>query len=247
MNSLVTLLTLMSQTPSRTESPLNVSFTVAPLLGAPKQAPTLEVVVSNTANHALDVMRFESDPCFAQFQLALTLTLPDGKKALAASCPIRSWPGSKGTLAAGASETRTLDLAKVFPSVTWAAGRYGVEVAWEPQALESYFAGQYVWHASQWSLDGETFVLARPLGHVRVAKGKTVTLPGGGQLTFIAHGHKRTHPGQTSPLMLEGALDGKEFGVSIGGSHRFAVEGQTFVLTTHSYDEWMELDCFGRL
>lgn len=230
------------------EALLTVSFVITPVLGAPGAAPKLEVTLHNESAKSLEFMRFEADACFAQFFLSLGVTLPNGTKAQPAGCPIRSWPGVKGTLAAGAKEKRVLDLARVFPGVKWAAGKYGLVVEWDPKALEAYFDGAYATRASQYSLNESFFVLAKSLGSVRVTKGQSLKLPGGGTFTFDSHGHKRTmEGGPPSPLLIRGALNGKPFDVALdaGDAGRFTIDGLTFVLRAHEYDGWMELDCFG--
>lgn len=200
-------------------------------------------------------MRFDGDACYAHFFLELVLTLPDGTKPQAAGCAIRSWPGVKGTLAAQASDARALDLATLFPSVKWTAGRYGLELGWRPDALDGFFAGAFSWRASQWSVSGDHFVLAPVRSSGRVERGKTLTLPDGTQLKFVAHGHKRTMVGgPSSPLIIHGELtaaNGKpapfEVSVHVEESRIFRLPGgHAFELGKYEYDGWMELKYFGK-
>jgi hypothetical protein len=260
MAELAVLLLVMAQhapPPASKESPLEVRLVVSPRLAAPGKPPTLDVTVTNQAPRALDVMRFPSDACFAHFFLELSLTLPDGTGAVAADCPIRRWPGNKASLAAGASETRRLALATIFPAVTWGPGRYHLEASWNPAGLAGYLGGAYAWGAEQQSRGDGHFTLAAPLGTVRVEKGKTVTLPDGARLTFAAHGHKRTlEGGPPSPLIIHGAfaapkqpeLKDFDYALHLEETRVFRLDGDaTFELVDHAYDAWMELAYFGHL
>lgn len=258
MSSLAVLLLVMAQTapPLPPAAPLAVRFTVSPLLGKPGTAPALTVTVENVGPRDLDVMRFSSDACFAHFLLELWLTLPDGTKATAADCPVRSWPGTKGTLAKGATETRRLSLASIFPAVKWSRGRYRVEAMWSPHGLAEPFGGAYAWGAAQQEHGEGRFTLAAPLGTVRVEKGQAVTLPDGARLSFGAHGHKRTMEGDTSPLLVHGGFAApkqrtlEDFDASLHLEHSRVLQlkgGYTFELLDHAYDAWMELAYYGKL
>lgn len=236
---------------------LAISFTISPLLAEPGAAPKLQVRIENTTTNALEVMRFESDACFAHFFLSLPLTLPDGTKPEPAGCPIRSWPGVKGTLAAGAAEERELDLAKIYPSVKWTRGRYALHPEWHPEELTSYFGGHYVLGASQTSVNAEHFDLLAPVGKFRVERGHEVTLSDGARFSFVAHGHKRTMGGgPSSPLIIHGAfaapgkkvLEPFEEHVQTEETRVFRLPGGfTFALGRYDYDGFMELSYFGPL
>ena len=236
---------------------LAISFTISPLLAEPGTAPKLHVRMENTTKNSLEVMRFESDACFAHFFLSLPLTLPDGTKPEPAGCPIRSWPGVKGTLAGGATDDRELDLSKIFPAVKWTRGRYALHPEWHPDELTSYFAGRYVLGASQTSLNAEHFDLLPSLGKVRLERGQEVTLPDGARLSFLAHGHKRTMVGgPSSPLIIHGAfaapgkkaLEPFEEHVQTEETRVFKLPGGfTFELGKYEYDGFMELSYFGPL
>lgn len=257
MSALAVLLLFMNQTPPPPrESPLAISFFLTPLLREPGGAPKLQVMMENTGARALEVMRFESDACFAHFFLALPLTLPDGSKPEAAGCPIRSWPGAKGKLAGGAREQRVLDLAAVFPSVKWTRGRYALQPRWNPAPLDAYFDGAFAWRANQHSRNADSFELLPSLGQVRVERGQEVTLPDGARLSFLANGHKRTLvDGPPSPLIIHGAFaaPGKktlapfEVHLEMEETRVFRLLGGfAFELVKHEYDGWMELRYFGR-
>lgn len=235
---------------------LVVAFDISPTLKEPGAPPKLRVTMRNDTDKPLEVMRFESDACFAQFFLELPLTLPDQTTPPPAGCPIRSWPGVKGTLAAGAEESRELDLATIFPGVKWVRGRYRLPVKWNPKALEAYFGGKFVHDASQTSLNVQAFDLVNPLGKFRIERGKEIALPDGARFAFSAHGHKRTmEGGPPSPLIIHGgfaapkgkALEPFEVQVFADESRVFSVgDGFTFELVKNEYDAWMDLVYFGK-
>lgn len=235
---------------------LIVSFNISPTLKEPGAPPKLRVTMRNESDKPLEVMRFESDACFAQFFLELPLSLPDQTTPQPAGCPIRSWPGVKGTLAAGAEDVRDLDLAKIFPGVKWTKGRYRLPVKWNAKQLESYFDGQFAYGASQTSLNVQAFDLVNPLGQFRIERGKEVALPDGARFAFSAQGHKRTmEGGPPSPLIIHGgfaapkakALEPFEANVFTDESRLFKIgDGYTFEFVKHEYDGWMELVYFGK-
>jgi hypothetical protein len=237
--------------------PINVTFNIVPPLKAPGTPPRLRVTIGHVGPKPIPLMRFQSDACFAHFFLELPLILPDGSKPQAASCPIRSWPGVKGTLAPNELETRELDLSQIFPSVKWGRGRYLLSPAWSSEQLESYFGGEYATESTTSSVNQPFFELAPSLGKVRIERGKEVTLPDGARLSFTAHGHKRTKEGgPASPLIIHGGFAApKEKTLTTFETRVFPDErsvftigdGFTFELVKHEYDGWMELVYFGRL
>ena len=243
--------------PVRSKDALSVSFVVSPLVLEPGRPPALTVTMRNKSGRPIQVMRFDVDACFAHFQLALSLLLPDGTRPEPADCPIKAWPGVKGTLATGASEERHLDLAQLFPSVRWTAGRYGIDAAWHPDALAASFEGAYAWGSDGWSINDTHFTLAPVVGAGRVERGQELKLPDGARFAFTAHGHKRTMAdGPPSPLIIHGtfAAPGKEKGEPIEvflqteEGRLFHLDGgYTFELVKHEYDGWMELRYFGKL
>ena len=236
---------------------LAITFVLSPQLKEPGAPPRLRVTMENTSDQKIEVMRFESDACFAHFFLSFPLTLPDGTKAEAAGCPIRSWPGVRGTLAKGASETRELDLGRIFPGVNWTRGKYALRVEWNPAELELYVGGKVAWRAKQSSLNVDHFTLMPALGKVRIERGQELTLFDGARLSFVAHGHKRTMVGgPESPLIIHGAFAAKgqkaltpfEVHVFADESRIFSLpDGFTFELVEQEYDGWMKLNYFGRL
>ncbi len=91
---------------------------------------------------------------------------------------------------------------------------------------------------------------------IRVNRGAVASLGGQQRMRFVAHGHKRTHAGQASPLILHleffqsAAEDGsgtvsdrEEFSRNLftAESKMFTWRNWQFVLEDHAYDEWMQL------
>ena len=244
---------LMARHGSAAESVLHVRMQVAQSLAAPDQPPDLVVQVRNDGPSALPFMHFENDLCFAQFYLQLALRRPDArvdKPQLA--CAILSWPGSERSLTPGATLSRRLPLARLF-SGPFPKGHYEVEVDWNPQALTSYFAGKYAWRADSTEHGNTGFDLLAPIETVLIEKGHTVKLSDGAQLTFHAHGHKRTRPGQVSPLIIHGAFRApggtqQEFSFNLFTDEDrsfFLQDRYRFALLDHQYDHSMRLAYYG--
>lgn len=82
---------------------------------------------------------------------------------------------------------------------------------------------------------------------VTVAKGGSVEL-GEATMTFVAHGHKRTRPGETSPLLLTtryqvpGAETEELHGSLDGAPMRWTWRDHRFTIRAHQYDASMQLE-----
>lgn len=238
------------------DAPLHVHFAVTPVLAEPGAAPRLIVEARNASARALPFMRFDSARCFAHHFLKLSLQGPGGPIAVDTTCPVRSWPGAKGTLEVGAVERRTLDLKELFPTATWAAGRYELQLAWDCAELRPVFGGAYAWRASQTSRRSGSFTLAKAIGRGRAEKGKELVLPDGARLKLLGHGHKEVMAGEPeSPLIVYGAfapsakapLEEFSFNVFTREGGLLPVADRTFVLGDYAYDSWMDVTCFGAL
>lgn len=85
---------------------------------------------------------------------------------------------------------------------------------------------------------------------VRVERGETVTLADGHQLEFVAHGHKRTHANQASPLIVRTrwslpGFEPTEHSVNLQTSddeRSWSVRDVELTLLDWDYDAWMELE-----
>lgn len=235
--------------PATTKPPsVEVAFAVRPIVGP--GVPVLRVRLTNSGTTPVRYARFANAACFAASYLKIALVKPDGKPATPPLCQVDDWPGTDAELAPGGVATIELPFDQLFGKL--GPGIYSLEVDWDTSWIESTRPDLAI-GASQWSLDGDRFAIARPLSTFRIQRGASVTLPRGGRLTFKGHGHKRTYPGQESPLMIHGTLEvGKtttEVSVSLMTSARrwFQVEGRVFELVGHAYDEWMELAYYGPL
>lgn len=233
--------------------PLEVRYELTPRLLAPGQSPTLTVTAKNLSGRDLVFEAFDSPQCFADMYLDLKLTGPQGAVALP-PCVVKTWPGTDQPLAPGASVTRELPLAQLYPAVTWEAGHYEVWATWTAARLASLTGNRFQLGARTASGGLVRFRVAKALTRVTVAVGKTVTLvPNQLELQFVAHSHKRTLvDGPRSPLMLSarlgppGALKDVDVNISLEGTSRsFVLGGHLFGLVSYSYAESMELDYFG--
>ena len=168
-----------------------------------------------------------------------------------AGCPIRDWPGTSGTLAAGATERRELALTELFPDRSWEKGRYQLLASWEPAALEKYFDAGFAWRARWTSRNAPGFTLADPAAKLRIEAGKEATLPDGARLRFAGNGHKTMMVGgPESPLIIyggfaaPGAKEPSTFERSLYPDENSVLtlgEGYAFLLGAYQYDGWMEL------
>jgi hypothetical protein len=176
--------------------------------------------------------------------LALSLQRPDGTTTRAdPECPSLSFPGVKGRLAAGATESRVLDLHALLP-VAWKTGRYTLNASWvSPGVGASSGTVQALWIAA-----------ARTA--FRIPRGEVHELPDGARLAFDGHGHKQMIGDQPSPLIIRGrfapphqaALEPFEVKVETQRSRFFRVRNDyVFALAAHGYDEWMQLAYYGAL
>lgn len=234
--------------PSRS-SFFQVSFRVDPEVG--EHAPTLVVSVRNPTAQAVPFVRFADARCFAFHHLDLQISRK-GKPIALAPCAVKDWPGVAGSIAAGAEERVVLPFAELAAS--WPRGTYEIAVHYDPTELERATNTTAV-HATQSSLNAESFTIARPLKQFRIAARKSVTLPDGVILEFGGHGHKRTSPGQASPLIIGGTITLKggksdSFSANLFPSEsrlfRLA-DGRVFELVDHAYGEWMDLRYYGKI
>jgi hypothetical protein len=235
--------------PPLSRSILHVSFQVDPVVG--EHPPTLVVSVRNPTAQTVPFVRFADTRCFAFHHLGLQITRK-GKPVALAPCVVKDWPGVVGSLAAGAEERVVLPFAELAAS--WPHGTYAIAVHYDPGELERSTSTTAA-HASQSSLNTESFTIARPLKQFRVAARKSVTLPDGVILEFGGHSHKSIGPGQTSPLIVGGKITVKggkpdSFYASLypPASRLFTLaDGRVFELVDYAYDEWMDLRYYGKI
>jgi hypothetical protein len=145
----------------------------------------------------------------------------------------------------------TLRLATLFPDEKWSDGDYLLEAEWNTANLTEATGAKFTLGASMAHGGHDSFRIARMLAQVHAVRGVELRLVDGLQFEFVAHGHKRTLEGDTSPLILaarlgpKGAL--KECNVNIDLPQRiFTLCGHQFLLVKHSYGEWMDLEYYGR-
>ena len=224
------------------EAPLVVTFSLASTLGEPGGPPALTVELENVSSAPVTFMRFESARCFVHFSLRLSLRSAAGTVAPNTTCPIRAWPGVKSTLAPKAKERRTLVLTELFPSETWAVGRYELDLTWDPTELRTFFDGAYAPAVRESARAPLRFALVKPIGRARATKGTEVTFSGGARFTLLGLSETAVVSGTFSPDR-QSPLE--PFTVTVTGGV-LTLRGRTFVVG-RSGEEWMELTDFGAL
>lgn len=91
---------------------------------------------------------------------------------------------------------------------------------------------------------------AEPHKHHRVARGESFTLEDGDRIEFTGHSHKRTHEGQSSPLIvhLDWHTPGQEPVTDYAslypsdGDRTWRWRDLEFTLLDWSYGDWIEVD-----
>jgi len=230
---------------------ITAAFTVAPRVGS--TPPVLDVVLHNPTPTPIAITRFDDAACFAHYQLSITLTDPAGKPRGVRPCAVTAWPGIVAELAPNGDLAIELPFAKLFAG-RWPRGVYQLDVDWDPSALDEARPGTAV-SATQSSLANAPFAIARPLATFRIARGKSVNLPGGVRLRFLGHGHKHVAAGgPSSPLIVNTELvRGRgqpveaSANVQLEDTRLFELDGLMFELVAHDYDAWMQLRYFGKL
>jgi len=228
---------------------LSVSFQPSHPIGP--TLPKLVVTLRNSGKEPLPMVRFESDACFAHFLVRVVVMAESQGRDYdePAGCPVRSFPGVKGELAAGATEKRELDLGRLFPALKPLKGRYLLFAQWLPKDVEVPMP------VNPQSSAGMPFMVAQPLGKVRAAMKKPVELPGGGRFTLLSHGHKDMEGDAESPLMVHGrfAPPGRpeaDADASIYFSEGGLMElegGWVFAVGAYEYGSFMELAAYGKV
>lgn len=209
------------------------------------------VSVRNPTAQAVPFVRFADARCFVFHHLALQIS-SEGKPVALAPCAVKDWPGVAGNIAAGAEERVVLPFAELVAS--WPQGTYEIAVRYDPTELERA-TNTTAMHASWSSLNARSFTIARALKQFRIAARKSVTLPDGVILEFGGHGHKRTFPGQTSPLIVGGTITLKGGKPDSFSANLFPPEsrllrladGRVFELVDYAYGEWMDLRYYGKI
>jgi hypothetical protein len=240
--------------PPRVAAPLRVKFELTRFV-EDTETPTLRVTATNSSGAPVPFITFSSDECFAEFYLSLTVKRSgDAEPLPRAGCAIRSFPGAKGELAAGASITTALSFAKLYPR-RWPLGPYAVDVDWNPERLRHMLGGRFDVRASQQSHNATGFTIIHALGTLSLLKGQSIELPRGGRFSFEAHGHKRTMEGDESPLIIRGAIAGPGQSPQPYSINVFASESRYFHLGPQllfrldgsEYDQSMQLTYFGHV
>ena len=251
---------------------LKVLFSFKRQVSPPSAPPSLGVRMENRSDKPVSFMRFKSAACFAHFYLQLVLHTPKGKaQAPTAPCLASPWPGSKGTLKPGDSETFELPLRELFPALRWSTGLHGVSVLWSTSNLEKAGHQRFAVRASESSstlLDNSSledlgamvvpFILAPLQATFRIKTHQTVSMPDGARISFSSHGHKDIRPGQTSPLMVHAtfaapgdkAMEDYPLSLFPETSPQFNLgsdESYLFELVDYEYGRWMVLRYFGRI
>ncbi|MER2560894.1 MAG: hypothetical protein ABTQ32_09255 [Myxococcaceae bacterium] len=224
------------------EPPLLISTALASPLSEPGSPPVLTVELENVSSAPVSFMRFESARCFVHFSLRLSLRSATGTETPNTTCPIRAWPGVKSTLAPKAKERRTLALTELFPSEAWAAGRYELDVAWDPAELRNFFDGAYAPAARESVRAPMAFTLLKPIGRARAMKGTEVTFSDGARFTLLGRSGAQVVSGTFSPDR-QNPLE--PFTVSATDGV-ITLRGRTLVVG-RSGEGWMELMYFGAL
>jgi hypothetical protein len=209
---------MKAKAPPVPDPSLDVVFGFTQPLTVPGKPPKVWVKIVNMSDRPVPFIRFQSDKCFVQFYLHLTLHTPTGHEHTAASCAIRSWPGVKSTLAAQAVERRTMPLHELFPGVPWDEGEYSLEAVWGGGELAKLVGDEYLipprvvasgppakTHGLGLRL---RLVLKKPIQERFLVKaGEEVVLPDGARYKLKGHTHKMTmNDPPVSPLITYGTF-----------------------------------------
>lgn len=229
-----------------------VNFVITPEIG--EAPPVLVITVRNPAAVPVPMTRFEDARCVVAHYLDLRVARRGGKPQTWERCAVLAWPGREEPLAAGGERTLRVPFAEL--AARWPRGRYAVDVAWAPAELARVRGEAAAVRASQSSLNISSFVIARPLATVKIVRGATLRLPDGVALRFSGHSHKDIGPGESSPLMVSGAVTragearAEEFSLNLHTEHSriFWLQDElAFELVDYAYGEWMRLKYYGKL
>ena len=229
-----------------------VNFVITPEIGA--GPPVLVITLRNPTAVPVPMTRFEDARCVVAHYLDLRVVRPGGKPQAWERCVTLDWPGRDEPLAAGGERTLRVPFAEL--AVRWPRGSYAVDVRWEPAELARMRGEAAVVRASQSSQSISRFAVARPLATVKITRGATVTLPDGVALRFSGHSHKDIGPGESSPLIVYGAVTragaelAEEFSLNLHTEHTrifWLQDTLAFELVDHAYGEWMLLKYYGKV
>lgn len=154
-----------------------------------------------------------------------------------------SYPAGSGvtmTVKVGAYEVHLSELSR---------GYEGTPVAWTPEHRVTLHG-----HSSRTpSVEVQIERISTTLDRVvhdgeRVERGKRLTLAPELEAEFVAHGHKRTYPGQQSPLIVsmrylqnDQVLEDASYNLFPPDDRSWTWRNYSFTLESHGYDEFMVL------
>jgi hypothetical protein len=223
------------------------------------EPPALTVLIRNATGRALPMVTFGSPACFAHFMMRIHVTPRGGEPLPSRVCPVKDFPGTPTTIAAGTELQVVLPLGEVFPAI--GTGTFEIDVAWDVGELRDALGPDAGFEVMSWSVTDTQFTVAKAKKEFVIRRGQSVKLPGGATLTFAGHSHKRVLAGSgPGPLIVGGRFAAPRLAAQDFSASLFPDEGpaifdlgpddgpqHTFELLAWEYDASMTLRYYGAL